>query len=78
MNLHISPSLQIGKNGLTKEVEEEIKKRLKKNKELKIRLLKSAGEREKIFEKLKKELDQSFKRKILIRLIGRVIVINLK
>jgi RNA-binding protein len=53
------PTLLIGKNGLTKEVVEEVKKRLKSNKVVKIKILKTALEQTTMKEITKELVDNT-------------------
>ena len=65
--------LNIGKSGITDSVVKEILKLLKKRKLIKIKLLKSAGEREELVEELISKTQAT-----LVRSVGRVVVLYKK
>jgi len=66
----LEATVQIGKEGITGPVIEEIKKQLKKRKLIKVKFLKSAGERSELAEKI-----VSVTGAVLVRSVGRVAVL---
>lgn len=66
----LEATVQVGKEGITDSLIEEIKKQLKKRKLIKVKFLKSAGERKKLVEEIVSETGA-----ILVRSVGRVAVL---
>ena len=66
----LDPILQIGKEKLTEKVIKEILRQLKKKKLIKIKLLKSAGDRKELTEQI-----TTLTKATLIRSVGRVVVL---
>ncbi len=67
----LSPTVYIGKDGVTAEVVSELVRQLKKNKLVKVRLLQSVGdEREPVAERLARDSDS-----VLVEVRGRTVVL---
>jgi RNA-binding protein len=72
----LRPTIQIGKNGVTESLIEEIKKQIKKSRLVKIKLLKGfveANDRKKVSKEIADETDS-----VLIDQVGNVIVLRKK